>query len=124
MQFTSTALILVSLSLTTALPAKRSVWSPKIISPSAHTVWHHGEVRFVLLLSSTSLADFLLDSERDVVDVRRAGTDQQRLLRPPRLRPHDLSTYVSALHLALGDALTTVQSSSRRTLSPVAAGWR
>jgi hypothetical protein len=92
MQFTSTALILVSLSLTTALPAKRSVWSPKIISPSAHTVWRHGEVRLVLLLSSSSLADFHLDSERDVGDVRRAEADQQRLLRPPRLRPHDLST--------------------------------
>jgi hypothetical protein len=59
MQFTSTlasitALVLFSLDLVTALPAKRSVWSPKIISPSAHTVWHHGEVRFVLFLSIAS----------------------------------------------------------------------
>jgi hypothetical protein len=59
MQFTSTlasiiAVIFVSSSPATALPAKRSVWSPKIISPSAHTVWHHGEVRFVLFLSIAS----------------------------------------------------------------------
>jgi hypothetical protein len=131
MQFTSTlvsiiAVISVFSSPATALPAKRSVWSPKIISPSAHTVWHHGEVRLVLLLSSSSLANLHVDSKRDVGDIGRAEADQQRLLRPAGLRPHDLSSYVLTLHFVLDDELTTVQSSSQRTLSPDAAGsrWR